>query len=96
MPDIPTIAPTLAAKLSDDAPLETNLALQLEPLLVSARQVAAMCGRSERTWRSWDCAHLVPRGVSIGRSRLWRVDELREWITAGCPRRADWELSKST
>ena len=92
MPD----APTIAAPQAEDTPSETNITLHLEPLLISARQAAAMCGRSERTWRSWDCAHLVPRGVSIGRSRLWRVDELREWITAGCPRRADWELSKST
>ena len=91
MPDAPALAPA-----TDDAPPETSITLQLEPLLISARQAAAMCGRSERTWRSWDCAHLVPRGVSIGRSRLWRVDELREWIAAGCPRRADWELSKST
>ena len=91
MPDAPTIAPTPEASQPDE-----TITLQLEPLLISARQAAAMCGRSERTWRSWDCAHLVPRGVSIGRSRLWRVDELREWIAAGCPRRADWELSKST
>ena len=60
-------------------------------LLVTATQAAAMCGKSLRTWRSWDAAGWIPRPVRIGRSTLWRVDELREWIAADCPRREEWE-----
>ena len=61
------------------------------PLLVSARTTAALCEKSLRTWRTWDAAGWIPRPVRIGRSTLWRLDELREWVAAGCPRREEWE-----
>lgn len=64
------------------------------PLLLTAKQAAAMCGKSLRTWRTWDAAGWIPRPVRIGRSTLWRADELREWVVAGCPRRAEWEARK--
>lgn len=60
-------------------------------LLVTARQAAGMCGKSLRTWRAWDAAGWIPRPVRIGRSTLWRLDELRAWVTAGCLRRDEWE-----
>lgn len=59
-------------------------------LLVNARQVAAMLGKSLRTLRSWDGAGRIPRPVRIGRSTLWRLDELQAWSRAGCPARSDW------
>ena len=61
------------------------------PLLLTARQAAALCGKSLRTWRSWDSAGVIPRPVRIRRCTLWRADELREWIEAGCPNRQQWE-----
>jgi len=64
------------------------------PLLVTAKQAASMCGKSLRTWRSWDAAGWIPRPVRIGRSTLWRADELREWVAAGCPRRDEWEARR--
>ena len=60
-------------------------------LLATARTAAAMCGISLRTWRTWDAAGRIPQPVRIGRSTRWRVDELRAWVEAGCPRRAEWE-----
>ena len=60
-------------------------------LLVTARHAAGMCGKSLRTWRTWDAAGWIPRPVRIGRSTLWRLDELRAWVAAGCPRRDEWE-----
>jgi len=60
-------------------------------LLVSARTAAAMCSKSLRTWRTWDAAGWIPRPVRIGRSTLWRVDELQQWVSADCPRREEWE-----
>jgi predicted DNA-binding transcriptional regulator AlpA len=60
-------------------------------LLVTAKQAAAMCGKSLRTWRTWDSAGRIPRPVRIGRSTLWRIGELQRWVAAGCPRRKDWE-----
>jgi len=64
------------------------------PLLVTAKQAAAMCGKSLRTWRTWDSAGWIPQPVRIGRSTLWRIDELREWVEAGCPRREEWEAQQ--
>jgi predicted DNA-binding transcriptional regulator AlpA len=61
------------------------------PLLVTARTAALICSKSLRTWRTWDSLGRIPRPVRIGRSTLWRVDELRAWIAAGCPRRSEWE-----
>lgn len=65
-----------------------------DKLLVTAKQAAVMCGKSLRTWRTWDAAGWIPRPVRIGRSTLWRVEELRDWIAAGCPRRDEWEARK--
>jgi predicted DNA-binding transcriptional regulator AlpA len=65
-----------------------------DTLLVTGKQAAAMCGKCLRTWRAWDSAGRIPRPVRIGRSTLWRLDELREWVTAGCPRRDEWEARK--
>lgn len=67
-----------------------NAEVSLEPLLVPGRQAAALCGRSVRTWRSWHAAGLVPSPLHLGRSVLWRRDELRAWIAAGCPPRKEW------
>lgn len=64
------------------------------PLLLTARQAARTCGKSLRTWRTWDAAGWIPRPVRIGRSTLWRADELCDWVAAGCPRRAEWEARK--
>ena len=62
-----------------------------KPLMVTAKQAAPMCGKSLRTWRTWDAAGRIPRAVRVGGSKLWRLDELRAWAAAGCPRRDDWE-----
>lgn len=83
-----------AAMMPSDSAL--NDARQLGPdlkpaLLVAAKSAGAMCSKSLRTWRTWDSAGLIPRPVRIGRSTLWSVDELKAWIAAGCPRRAEWE-----
>lgn len=65
------------------------------PLLLTARQAAELCGRSLRTWRSWDSAGVIPRPIRIRRCTLWRADELREWIQAGCPGRRQWEQNSA-
>ena len=64
------------------------------PLLLPAKEAAAICGTSLRTWRTWDSGGLIPRPVRIQRSTLWRSDELRAWVAAGCPKRAQWEAEK--
>ena len=61
------------------------------PLLLTARKAAAICGKSLRTWRTWDSAGLIPKPIRICRSTLWRAKELEKWVAAGCPRREEWE-----
>jgi predicted DNA-binding transcriptional regulator AlpA len=66
-----------------------------EPLLLNARQAAALCGKAVRTWRTWHASGLIPRPVRIGRSMLWRADELRAWIAADCPNQQQWNISRN-
>ena len=61
------------------------------PLVLTAAQAAAWCGKSLRTWRRWNSAGLVPNAICVGRSMFWHKDELRAWINAGCPRRDVWD-----
>lgn len=61
------------------------------PLLLTATMAGKLCSKSLRTWRTWDAAGRIPRPIRIGRSTLWRANELHDWVAAGCPRRADWE-----
>jgi len=60
-------------------------------LLLTALEAAATCRASVRTWRSWDAAGRVPRAIRIGPAKLWRPEELVDWIAAGCPPRSSWE-----
>jgi predicted DNA-binding transcriptional regulator AlpA len=84
--------------------MERNLSVCLTPgvtesdsspapavLLMTAREAAALCGTSPRTWRTWDAAGRIPRALHIGRSTFWRPEELKAWVAAGCPDRATWE-----
>jgi prophage regulatory protein len=53
--------------------------------LLTAAEVAAMLGVSERTlWRLLS-AGKVPKPVRFGRNTRRRVAEIREWIEKGCP-----------
>lgn len=79
-------ANVMAGMTQDDAP---------QVLLITAQAAAQLCGKSSRTWRTWDAAGWIPMPVRIGRSTLWRVDELKAWIAAGCPRREIWNSPKS-
>jgi predicted DNA-binding transcriptional regulator AlpA len=64
----------------------------LSPLLLAARQAAALCGVSVATWHRWAAAGRCPAPLrpSPGVVR-WRAAELRQWTEAGCPPRREWE-----
>jgi hypothetical protein len=84
------VKPSITAQLQGEHP--RNEEGRLKPLLVPAKTAAAICGKSLRTWRTWDALGLIPRPVRIKRSTLWRLDELKLWTDAGCPARQEWEL----
>jgi predicted DNA-binding transcriptional regulator AlpA len=64
----------------------------LNPLLLTARQAAALCSISPATWHRWTAAGRTPAPIrpSPGCVR-WRTEELREWIQADCPDRRTWQ-----
>jgi predicted DNA-binding transcriptional regulator AlpA len=63
-----------------------------EPLLVSARELAALLGVSAATLERMKAANKLPRAVELsGGCHRWRLAEVREWVLAGCPGRREWE-----
>lgn len=65
--------------------------LVTSPILVPAKAAAALCGRSVASWWRDLAAGRVPAPLKLGGRTLWRVEELREWVEADCPPRAEWE-----
>jgi predicted DNA-binding transcriptional regulator AlpA len=65
-------------------------------LLVSAQQASSLCGKSLRTWRTWDVTGRIPKPIRIGRSIFWRPKELQAWVDAGCPDRITWEAMRQS
>jgi len=60
-------------------------------LLVDSRQVAKMLDVSPRKlWQMQDSGEM-PAAVKIGRLVKWNSEELKGWVTAGCPPRDEWE-----
>jgi predicted DNA-binding transcriptional regulator AlpA len=64
------------------------------PLGLEAARAARFCGVSRATWYSLRKAGRLPKPVRLGRRVLWRVEELREWMAAGCPPLSRWEVMK--
>lgn len=62
-----------------------------EPLAVDAARAAAICGVSRALWWKLDGSGRCPMPIRLGRRCLWRVDELRAWVGAGCPPRSAWQ-----
>lgn len=57
----------------------------LEPVLISADELARLINISTRTlWRLLS-ARQVPEPIRIGGSTRWRLDQVRQWIEQGCP-----------
>jgi predicted DNA-binding transcriptional regulator AlpA len=63
----------------------------VETLLVPSDVAGPMCGRSEASWWRDHAAGRIPAPVKLGGRTLWRVEELRRWVEAGCPCRKTWE-----
>ena len=67
----------------------------MNALAVEATQAARLCGVSRATWYSLRKAGRVPKPIRLGRRVLWRIEELREWMAAGCPPMSRWEAVKN-
>ena len=68
----------------------------LEPLAVSARQLARMLGLSVRTIRAMDAGGKLPRPVKLhGHSVRWVLSEIEAWLAEGAPVRRTWDTLRS-
>ena len=76
------------------APVHT-LAGPIEPLLVNPREAAAMLGLSMATFWRWHASGELPRGIKKSGKRLFSVAELRAFVEAGMPARAEWERQQA-
>ena len=66
----------------------------LEPFAVDAIGAARLCGVSRAMWWKLDSSGRCPAAIRLGRRCLWKVDELREWLAAGCPPRDRWKAER--
>lgn len=67
-----------------------QLATPVNRLLLSAAHAAATCDVSLRSWSRLDSAGLIPSAIRLGGRKVWRAEELGEWVRAGCLPRSSW------
>ena len=75
-------------------PPHRNRRRPLSPLVVDARRLAKLLCAGIRTVRTWDAAGKLPAPIRIGGRVVWRVDEIRDWLAAGAPNRAEWDARR--
>jgi predicted DNA-binding transcriptional regulator AlpA len=63
--------------------------------LLRAFELSRLLNCSRSQLHELDRAGYVPSPILFGESRVWRVAEIRDWITAGCPERSDWKWRPS-
>jgi predicted DNA-binding transcriptional regulator AlpA len=63
-------------------------------LVVDARRLGKLLGAGLRTVRTWDYAGRLPPPLKIGGRVVWVVAEIKAWLAAGVPSRAEWEATK--
>jgi len=74
----------------DAASVETE-ATEVDPFLVDTAGAARLLCLAPSTVYAMFKDGKIPKPVRIGSKLLWRVDELRRWVEAGCPGQAKWE-----
>jgi len=66
----------------------------LTPLLLSAEDAAKVLSVSPAFFYTLHKSGKVPLPLKFGRRSLWSVQELKDWIGAGCPDRPRWKTMK--
>ena len=66
-----------------------------DPLLIDAKAAADLLGIGRTNFLNLDlCGRLGPRGVKLGRRKLWSRAELEAWVGADCPARGRWVAAR--
>lgn len=69
----------------------------VEKLLINASDAAKILGVGRSLFYEMNSSgRLGPTSVVLGSKNLWSVDELREWVRAGCPARETWQGIKDS
>ena len=89
MADVLPFGPPAALKIEPAALTEEP------PLVVDARRLAKFLCAGLRTVRTWDAAGKLPAPIHIGGKVVWRTAEIREWLAAGAPGRAEWQARRA-
>lgn len=64
------------------------------PLVVGARELAALLRVGLRTVRAMDAGGRLPKPVRIGHSVRWSLEEIKRWLAADAPNRDEWEARR--
>jgi predicted DNA-binding transcriptional regulator AlpA len=68
--------------------MSENGNIQIQPLLLRARDAAEVLGVSQSLFAQLDNMGHVPQALRIGEKRkVWRYLELVAWTNSGCPKR---------
>jgi hypothetical protein len=74
---------------------DREVAAAAPPLLVRRVEAARLAGVSVATWDRLDAAGRTPAAVRLGGAKLYRVEDLREWVSWGCPERGEFEARRA-
>jgi len=70
----------------------TATALAVEPLAVDIRYLSHLLSTSVATLWRWDSSGtLGPQGIKRGGKKLFRLAEVRDWVSQGMPDRKTWQ-----
>jgi excisionase family DNA binding protein len=66
-----------------------------EPLLLRAQELARLLNISLRTLWRLHSARALPQPMRLGAAVRWRMDEIKQWIAAGCPSLPECDNSRT-
>ncbi|HWG42518.1 MAG TPA: hypothetical protein VN688_06990 [Gemmataceae bacterium] len=66
----------------------------VEPLVIGSGTLAAWLETSKATLFRMLAAGKIPRPMPFGQQPRWNAAEIRAWIAAGMPARAEWEARR--
>lgn len=67
-----------------------SISLDGWPELLTRHDLATILRVSAKHVSVMNVAELLPAPLVVGSQHRWRRVEIREWMNAGCPPRAEW------
>jgi predicted DNA-binding transcriptional regulator AlpA len=80
-----------------EAPTRPEPGPKPEPLAVDIRYLSHLLSTSVATLWRWDASGtLGPQGIKRGGKKLFRLAEVREWVSQGMPDRRTWQTIQAS